>query len=193
AIRQTEAKLREYGSHSVWISVATYVKCQQTLVKWKTENPQPAKIFSNKPSLKCKVCEKELLDQEDKGVITLWHRIRHDYNKEPQKFEHVFWTCRGRCDDVLSQHIRSQTTNLIDGWEDISDVMMPTIFIKWVMSIMNEKRDGVIYSDEDFNSLKEFLLQVFPYISRHLTTNEDKRVKSLIMIPASLGGMGYDI
>ncbi|WP_430233898.1 hypothetical protein [Nitrosomonas communis] len=173
--------------------MATYVKCQQTLVKWKTENPQPAKIFSNKPSLKCKVCEKELLYQEDKGVITLWHRIRHDYNKEPQKFEHVFWTCRGRCDDVLSQHIRSQTTNLIDGWEDISDVMMPTIFIKWVMSIMNEKRDGVIYSDEAFNSLKEFLLQVFLYISRHLTTNEDKRVKSLIMIPASLGGMGYDI
>ncbi|SFL85639.1 hypothetical protein SAMN05421863_1005138, partial [Nitrosomonas communis] len=34
AIRQTEAKLREYGSHSVWISVATYVKCQQTLVKF---------------------------------------------------------------------------------------------------------------------------------------------------------------
>ena len=30
-IRQTEAKLREYGSHGVWISVATYVKCQQTL------------------------------------------------------------------------------------------------------------------------------------------------------------------
>jgi transposase len=27
-----EAKLRKYGSHSVWISVATYVKCQQTLV-----------------------------------------------------------------------------------------------------------------------------------------------------------------
>ena len=30
-IRQTEEKFREYGSHGMWISVATYVKCQQTL------------------------------------------------------------------------------------------------------------------------------------------------------------------
>ncbi|MDT8364113.1 MAG: antitoxin, partial [Nitrosomonas sp.] len=26
-----EAKLRKYGGHSMWIPVATYVKCQQTL------------------------------------------------------------------------------------------------------------------------------------------------------------------
>ncbi|SDW35846.1 hypothetical protein SAMN05421882_1008104, partial [Nitrosomonas communis] len=36
AIRQTEAKLREYGSHSVWISVATYVKGQHTLEEYLT-------------------------------------------------------------------------------------------------------------------------------------------------------------
>ncbi|SDH28075.1 hypothetical protein SAMN05428952_1009110, partial [Nitrosomonas sp. Nm132] len=30
-IRQTQEKLRKYGSYRVWIPVATYVKCQQTL------------------------------------------------------------------------------------------------------------------------------------------------------------------
>ena len=40
-----------------------------SLSEWKTENPQPAKIFVEKPSLKCKVCEKELFDQEDNGVF----------------------------------------------------------------------------------------------------------------------------
>lgn len=165
---------------------------QKSLADWTTENPQPAEIFVDKPSLKCKICEKELLEQEDNGVITLWQRIRKDYDKEPEYFEHVFWTCRGRCDDVLIHHIRSQNKNLIDGWEDISDVMMPTIFIKWVMSIMNEQRAGVIYSDEAFENLKHFLLQVFPYVSRHLTSKEKDKIKSLGMIPSYLGGLGYE-
>jgi len=164
----------------------------ESLANWRTENPQPAEIFITKPSLKCKACEKELLEQDDNGVITLWQKIRTDYETEPQHFEHVFWTCRGRCDDVLTRHIRSQNRNLIDGWEDISDVMMPTIFIKWVMSIMNEQRSGVIYSDEAYSNLKEFLLQVFPYVSRHLTSKEKERVKSLGMIPSYLGGLGYE-
>ncbi|NOQ77594.1 MAG: hypothetical protein GQ475_07405 [Methylococcaceae bacterium] len=162
-----------------------------SLSEWKTENPQPAYIFSEKPSLKCKVCKKELLEQDDNGVITLWQRIRKDYEKEPEYFELVFWTCRGHCDDVLSKHIRSKNLNLIDGWEDISDVMMPIIFIKWVMSILNEQRNGVIYSDEAFKNIKDFMLQVFPYVSRHLTEKEKEKVKSLGMIPSYLGGLGY--
>lgn len=164
----------------------------KSLEEWKTENPQPAEIFVEKLSLKCKVCEKELLEQDDPGVIQLWSRIRKDYEKEPERFEYVFWTCRGRCDELLARHLRGQSKNLIDGWEDISDVMMPTIFIRWVMSIMNEQRSGVEYSDEAFENLKEFLLQVFPYVSRHLTSKEKERVKSLGMIPSYWGGLGYE-
>jgi hypothetical protein len=162
----------------------------QSLSHWKTENPQPAKIFVDKPSLKCKVCKKELLDQEDKGVITLWQRIRKDDDKEPKYFEYVFWTCRGRCDDILIKYVESKKCNLIDGWEDIADVMMPIIFIRWIMGIMNEQRAGVIYSDEAFDSLKEFCLQIFPYVSRNLTVKEKERVKSLEMIPVYFGGLG---
>lgn len=163
-----------------------------SLSEWQTENPQPAKVFIEKPSLKCKVCDKELLEQDDNGVITLWQRRRKDYEKEKERFEHVFWTCRGRCDSVLSQQIRNQNSQLIDGWEDISDVMMPTIFIKWVMSLMNKQHNGVIYSNEAFESLKEFMLQVFPYVSRHLTAKETEHVKSLCMIPSYLGGLDYE-
>ena len=163
-----------------------------SLANWKTENPQPAKIFTEKPSLKCKVCEKELLGENVNGIITLWQRMRTDYERDPEHFEHVFWVCRGRCDSALGNYIRSKDNTLFDGWEDISDVMMPTIFIKWVMSIMNEQKSGVIYSEEAFSNLKEFLLQVFPYVSRQLTKKEIERVKSLGMIPSYLGGLGYE-
>lgn len=78
---------------------------------------------------------------------------------------------------MLQNYIRKQTNNgLIDGWEDISDVMMPTVFIKWVMSIMNELRSGTLYSDEAFGELKTFLLNVYPFACRHLT--EKERVQS---------------
>lgn len=165
----------------------------KSLTNWKTENPKPARIFAEDPSLQCKVCQKELLSQEDKGVITLWQRKRTDYEKEPEYFEYIFWTCRGNCDRALQQYIRKQTNNsLIDGWEDIGDVIMPTVFIKWVMSIMNEMRSGTIYSDEAFSDLKKFLLNVYPFACRHLTEKEKERVQSLMMIPSYLGGMGYE-
>lgn len=164
----------------------------KSLVAWKTNNPEPAKIFADEPSLKCKVCRKELLDQEDKGVITLWQRIRTNYEKEPECFEHVFWTCRGNCDRALSQYIRSRNKGLIDGWEDIGDVMIPIVFIKWVISIINKLHNGVVYSDEALNQLKEFLLNVYPFACRHLTDKEKERVQSLMMIPSYMGGLGYE-
>ncbi|MCS1305608.1 restriction endonuclease [Escherichia coli] len=85
----------------------------KSLSEWKTENPKPAKIFSDEPSLKCKVCKKELLSQDDKGIITIWQRIRTDYEKEPEYNEHIFWTCRGNCDQALRQYVRKQTMALL--------------------------------------------------------------------------------
>lgn len=166
----------------------------KSLNDWKTENPEPAKIFVEDPSLQCKVCQNELLyQQKDKGVITLWQRKRTDYETEPEYFEYIFWTCRGNCDQILQQQIRKLTNNsLIDGWQDIGDVMVPSVFIRWAISIMNEMRSGTIYSDEAFSDLKKFLMNVYPFACRHLTEKEKERVQSLMMIPSFLGGMGYE-
>lgn len=164
----------------------------KSLDRWKTENPEPAEIFSEKSSLKCEVCKKELLEQEDNGIIQIWKRKRSDYEVEPERIEYVFWACRGHCDDALQSAIQKHNPNVIDGWEDIADVMMPTIFIKWVMSIMNKQRAGALYSDEAFSDLKNFLLQVFPYVARHLTSKEKEKIRRLGMIPAFLGGLDYE-
>lgn len=159
---------------------------------WTIQNPRPAEIFRGRPSLKCAVCDKELFDQKDPGVITLWQYKRKDYKVDPEHYQKIVWTCRGHCDKAISQHIRSENENLIDGWEDIADVMMPTIFIKWVMSSLNQLQGEVIYSDEAFASLKKFLLNVFPHVARHLTDQEKESIRSLSMMPAFLGGLGYE-
>ncbi|MBO1386638.1 hypothetical protein BVJ60_18015 [Vibrio cholerae] len=163
-----------------------------SVARWRDNNPKPAKIFSDKPSLKCHICDNELFDKEDKGIVTLWEVMRTDYSSQPKQVEHVFWTCRGRCDDLLGVRMNKLRDDLLDGWEDIGDVMIPTIYIKWQMSLLNQLKDGVIYSDEAFENIKTFLISIFPYVSRHLTDKEKERVQSLGMIPAYMGGLDYE-
>jgi len=161
----------------------------KSLAAWKTDNPKPAQLFADQTSLECHICKKDLLEQKDKGVITLWQVMKNgDYSKS-DVFQCIHWTCRGHCDQVLRHRKRHE--GLIDGWEDIGDVMMPTVFFKWIISILNEQRAGVTYSDEAFDALKQFLLILFPHVSRHLSAREKERIQSLAQIPAYLGGMGY--
>jgi len=156
----------------------------KSLGEWKTENPKPAKLFIDNPSLKCQVCDKELLTNDYGNLISIWKKVD---DNGIEHIEHIFWTCKGYCDDTISSTIDN---DLINGWEDISDVMIPTTFIRWIMSTLNEHRNGVIYSDKAFENLKEFILQIFPHISRELTTKEKERLSSLSMIPSYLGGLG---
>lgn len=163
-----------------------------SLKSWRDNNPKPAKLFADKPSLKCKVCGQELFENDDKGVVLVWEKMRTDYQNEPLKIEYVAWTCRGRCDEVICACVDAERNDLIDGWEDIEDVMIPTIYIKWVMSIFNQMNEGAIYSKDAFDNMKKFLISVFPYVSRHLTDKEKERIQSLGMIPAFLGGLDYE-
>ncbi len=151
---------------------------------WQTENPKPARIFSEEPELHCENCHKDLLTQDSHGIIVIWTVPRSDYEKEKERNEDIYWCCKGFCDDKLSASRRAK--GLIDSWEDIPDIMIPTVYVKWIMTVMNELRSGVAYSDAAFDKLKCFLLQTYPFVARHLTTSEKERLKSLMMIPSYL-------
>lgn len=82
-------------------------------------------------------------------------------------------------------------TGGVDGWEDIPDVVIPIMYIKWVMTIMNELEGGDTYSATAFDQLKEFILNIYPYIARNPTVAELERTERLMQIPSFLGGLGY--
>ncbi|WP_170367998.1 restriction endonuclease [Ruegeria arenilitoris] len=155
---------------------------------WKRENPKPATLFAEEPSLKCCVCNAELLEKEDKGVITLWMDMVDFTVDRPKAYRHIRWCCRGACDTEVRASMSNQ--GLIDGWEDINDLVMPTKYIQWVMTLLNQFRSGVEYSDEAFEEIKDFMLQVFPHVSRHPTMKEIERVEQLSDIPSWIGGLG---
>lgn len=162
-----------------------------SLAEWRDENPEPVLLFGAKPSLECKVCKKELLTQDDKGVITIWEVFRErESRSDPKHVRAVFWTCRGHCDRALASYMHDKHPELLDGWEDIVDVMMPTVYIKWVMGLLNQQHAGAKYDQEAFDATKNFLIQIFPYVTRKLTSDEQKRMDGLLMLPAFLGGFG---
>lgn len=159
----------------------------QSIEKWTRENPKPAEIFSQNPELKCESCGKDLHDPKSHGIIVIWSKLRKDYEGK-EHIEDIYWCCKGFCDDKLGALRRKK--GLSDGWEDIPDVMIPTVYLKWVMTILNELHSEVTYSDRAFEKLKSFLLATYPFVARSLTTKEKERMKMLMMIPSYLGGMG---
>jgi hypothetical protein len=153
---------------------------------WKREHPTPAKIFSEDTDLFCKNCGKSLLIPKPHGIVVAWTTI----DSKPEHTEFLYWCCKGRCDRVLRKPYRREA--FIDGWEDITDLIIPVVYIRWIMATLNKMQSGDTYSMEAFKNNKELLLCLFPRISRHLTQDEDERMNRLQMIPHYLGGLGYE-
>jgi hypothetical protein len=152
------------------------------------ENPSPVRIFDEEPALLCANCQQNLLLPDAGGILVLWRRPSDDERTDGERFEDIYWCCKGHCDDVLGRSRRGE--GWVDSWEDIPDVTIPTVYIKWVMAVLNELQGGAEYSTSAFARIKDFFLQVFPSVARHLTTREKDRLNSLRKIPAYLGGMG---
>jgi hypothetical protein len=160
----------------------------ESIKRWKLENPTPVDIFDFTPKLECDYCHKNLLEPRPSGIIILWQTYRKDYEKEAKYYEHIYWCCKGHCDQKLSFPLKGR--QLIDGWKDIPDIIIPHIFIQWIIISLNELKNGTQYSGQAFEKFKEFLLNIYPFVVRHLTTKEKERLKSLFEIPSYLGGLG---
>lgn len=154
-----------------------------SMSKWMVQHPKAANVFSSSPTLKCKNCGKELLSSPASGIVVAW--VDHAKNRT----EEFYWCCKGKCDQRISYQRRN--SDLSDEWEDIPDVAIPLVFARWMMTPLNELYGGHQYSSEAFDALKEFILSVYPFIAREATDEEMTRIKSLSMIPAAFGGLGY--
>jgi hypothetical protein len=159
-----------------------------SIERWQREHPSPAKIFSQDPELSCFYCKKTLLHPKPHGIVVIWHTIRE--KDKPRRIEHVYWCCKGQCDRALRS--RFMQRGLIDGWEDIPDLIAPIAYIRLIMATINQLHDRATYSEEALKNEKAFLLNLFPLISRDMTTDERKRIAELAVIPNYLGGWGYE-
>tara|TARA_R110000851_G_scaffold325125_1_gene492884 strand:+ start:686 stop:1639 length:954 start_codon:yes stop_codon:yes gene_type:complete len=160
-----------------------------SLAKWSKEHPKAAELFSQEPELLCAYCSKSLLKPEPHGIVVVWTTMARNESSTKERTEHAYWCCKGECDRALG--IKHNQNGIIDGWEDIPDLINPLAYIRWVMTMFNEFHRGMSYSDDALERMKTLLINLFPLVSRDMTLEEKERLRNLSMIPSYLGGWGY--
>lgn len=156
----------------------------KSMAALESENVKPSDIFLKAPKLVCDYTGADLLDPMPRGMIALGEKEGPD---KKWTVEDVYWCIKGRADEVLEN--RFWERGLISGWEDIPDLIIPLVYLKWLMALMNRLRDGEI-SDVAFEKLKTFTMALFPYVTRNMTSEEREHLQMLFSIPSAFGGMG---
>lgn len=163
----------------------------QSALQWRSENPKPERYFWQYPDLICENCGKNLLEPNPYGNVSIWKTIRqHRKDPEIDEIVDVYFTCRGNCDRILKGQFRRKYENAIDGWESIEDICIPTIYVRWLNTILTRLFTNTNYSDDAFKKTKTLLLAIFPHISRSLTLVEKEKIQELGTIPSVFGGLG---
>ena len=155
-----------------------------------TRRRGPAKLYSDIEPIECENCGTDLLEPPS-GIWVIWHRKRNG----PDHYVDLHFACKGNCDARIEKKVRARHSRegfIYDGWDDIPDFLIPTVYIKKVMAILNGFARGESYETEPFQKLKRILLATYPYVARDLTPMLKKEMKRLQTIPSWLGGMGYE-
>lgn len=147
--------------------------------KYQIENPTPAKIFGEESEIICDCCGKNLLLESEHGNYVLLKEAIEDvgFGKE---YKDLYFACCGKCDQKLKESF--QAKGLFDiGWESIDEICNPTIWIMRFMAFINEIQNERDMNDIVFEKMKHLFINTYPYVARHLTQEEEDRVKTLLM------------
>jgi hypothetical protein len=200
--RQTSVKVKLFDHEEIERHLLASRKLRRLAKRYFPESMkkldhEPAKIFDDALSINCESCGKDLL-QPPSGIYVFWNvEVETEDGNSVERYVDVHFACKGECDDIMEAKIRKRHAGqgfLYDGWDDIPDMGIPTVFIKKVMAFLNGLVvGGDQYEPEAFDKLKHLLLATFPLVSRHLTDKDKEEIEHLQRIPSHLGGMGYDL
>jgi hypothetical protein len=146
----------------------------------------PHEISESLVGLSCDVCGKDLLEKRE-GRIGFAEEL-FDKGKK-RRIVDMYWACIGECDRELE--VTFQKRGFVVTWEGIEDLIIPIVFMKWVITAMNGLRDGsLVFSDKAFNKFRKLTFAVAQLVVRETTEEEIERIQGLREIPAVLGGLG---
>jgi hypothetical protein len=154
----------------------------------------PAKVFGDEVArIECDYCGKNLLDPPS-GIWVIWQKYEQaDRGKRRDRYVDFHFACKGECDRMMESRIRARYPprgSVLDGWDDIPDMAIPTVFIHKVMALLNGLVSGDQYEPAVFEKVKHLLLATFPLVSRHLNDQDRQELDRLMSIPSWAGGMG---
>jgi hypothetical protein len=144
---------------------------------------EPVQLYNKYQPLCCDVCGKDLLARRSiekyEGIIAF--EIDNESGNDQELIKSAYVACKGECDFIAKSVLPKRS---ITKWNDISDLAIPNIYLKFVMGFINGIKIGRdIYSDEAYEKTKYTILSLSQLVMRELTDNEKQRIKSLAGIP----------
>ena len=107
-----------------------------------------------------------------------------EHNGQNRRAE-VYCVCKGTCDMRCLMCLRNY--NYTTGWEDISDLVIPTQYLKFVIGVLNRIRDNDdIYEDEAFSELKRIIITLGQITMKRQTEKDIERINILAGLPEGL-------
>jgi hypothetical protein len=153
---------------------------------WKNQDRKPMPIFDKYTPLQCVICGKDLLIERSGNVAFAIMRV-----DDKEHILDVYWACKGECDRIKERQI-FQELDQVYGWESLSDLSIPIVYVQWFIATMNNLRDGRnVYTDEAFEKFKEFTICMSQVVVRETTPEQRERIKELSQSPSFIGGLGY--
>jgi hypothetical protein len=134
--------------------------------------------------LECDSCGKDLLMDLFKGEYTanLARVEKRDPATGKLHIHDVYCACKGECDRKLQ--LAAYQAGYLAPWTDISDLVIPIEFLRYMFATMNRIRDGMdIYSDQAYSKEKKILIKIAQKVLRFTTEKERARFKKLRDLP----------
>lgn len=135
-------------------------------------------LYDRYYSLDCDVCGKDLLEamykDELNGIIGFAGRTQPDC----YFVEDVYVACKGECDRKIEARWLNQGINTT--WSDLKDLSIPTLYIKYVISTLNNIRSNEWrYSDKAFNKERQIIMKLAQKVLQEMSDKERERHDSL--------------
>ena len=144
---------------------------------------EPVQLYNKYQPLCCDVCGKDLLArravEKIEGIIVF--EIDDENGKDHKLIKSTYVACKGACDSIAKSKLPKGSKTK---WNDLSDLAIPNMYLKFVMGFINGIKIGRdIYSDEAYEKTKYTILSLSQLVMRELTDNEKQRVKELVKTP----------
>lgn len=135
--------------------------------------------------LNCDACGTDLLQglyREDHGAL-IAQLVVIDKVTGVERVEEMYFACKGKCDKTLERTYWEKHREPCS-WKDLSDLAMPSEFLRWIIATLNRVRDGTdTYSDAAFEKEKTLIMALSQKVFREMTERERKRARELFALP----------
>jgi hypothetical protein len=94
------------------------------------------------------------------------------------EYRELFVVCKGQCDERLQEKLLAR--GCTSGWEEVDDLMNPLLFLKNMLTYMNQLReDPRKVSDDVHKRMKEIYVALAQRTLREITKEDTERFKDL--------------